>query len=157
MDVTLTVNGEPFALSVRPGDTLLDTLRSSIGVRSPKIGCERGDCGSCTVMLDGLTVRSCLVLTVETDRQEITTVEGIEHDGLTALQQSLIDLNSFQCGFCAPGIVLAAAELLGDNPTPTREDVQTAIGGNLCRCTGYEPIIDAVLATAADRNMSGQP
>lgn len=150
MDITLTVNSEPFALSVRPGDTLLDTLRSSIGVRSPKIGCERGDCGSCTVLLDGHTVRSCLVLTVETDDHEITTVEGIEHEGLTSLQRTLIDLNSFQCGFCAPGIVLAAAELLEDNPTPTREDVQTAIGGNLCRCTGYEPIIDAVLATASE-------
>ena len=139
MDITLTVNSEPFALSVRPGDTLLDTLRSSIGVRSPKIGCERGDCGSCTVLLDGHTVRSCLVLTVETDDHE-----------MTSLQRTLIDLNSFQCGFCAPGIVLAAAELLEDNPTPTREDVQTAIGGNLCRCTGYEPIIDAVLATASE-------
>lgn len=152
MDIILTLNGETFPLSVSPGDTLLDTLRSSIGVRSPKIGCERGDCGSCTVLLDGHTVRSCLVLTVETDGHEITTVEGIEHDGLTGLQKTLVDLNSFQCGFCAPGVVLAAAELLDSNPTPTRKDVQIAIGGNLCRCTGYEPIIDAVLATAADGN-----
>lgn len=148
MDVTLTVNGEPFTISVHPGDILLDTLRSAIGVRSPKIGCERGDCGSCTVLLDGHTVRSCLVLTVEAEGQEIMTVEGLENEGLTELQQTLIELNSFQCGFCAPGIVLAAAELLEENPDPSKEDVQTAIGGNLCRCTGYEPIIDAVLATA---------
>lgn len=148
MDITVTVNGERFDLSIKPSDTLLDTLRSAIGVQSPKIGCERGDCGSCTVLLDGHTVRSCLVLTAEVDGHEITTVEGIEHEGLTDLQRQLIDLNSFQCGFCAPGIVLAAAELLEANPAPTREDVQTAIGGNLCRCTGYEPIIAAILATA---------
>lgn len=155
MEVSLTVNGEAFRISVSTADTLLETLRASVGVRSPKVGCERGDCGSCTILLDGHTVRSCLVLTVEADGQEVTTVEGIEHDGLTGLQQTLIELNSFQCGFCAPGIVLAAAELLESNQTPTRKDVQTAIGGNLCRCTGYEPIIDAVLAAAGPRK--GQP
>ncbi|MEA1902296.1 MAG: (2Fe-2S)-binding protein [Actinomycetota bacterium] len=148
MDITVTVNGEPFTLSVQPADVLLETLRSSVGVKSPKVGCERGDCGSCTVLLDGHSVRSCLVLSVETDGQEITTVEGLSDEGLTRLQQTLIDLNSFQCGFCAPGIVLAAAELLEEEPQPTRGDVQTAISGNLCRCTGYEPIIDAVLAAA---------
>lgn len=150
MDMTVTVNGEPFDLAVEPGATLLETLRSRIGVKSPKVGCERGDCGSCTVLLDGHTVRSCLVLAVEADGHEIITVEGLGDDRFGRLEETLVELNSFQCGFCAPGIVLAAVELLEGNPTPTREDVQVAIGGNLCRCTGYEPIIDAVLAAAHD-------
>ena len=148
MDVSVTVNGEPWLLSVEPNDVLLETLRSKVGVKSPKIGCERGDCGSCTVLLDGHTVRSCLVLSVEADGHEVVTIEGLDDEGLTELQQYFVDMNSFQCGFCAPGIVLAAAELLEENPRPTREDVQEAIGGNLCRCTGYDPIIDAVLAAA---------
>lgn len=148
-DISVTVNGEPWLLTVESNDVLLETLRSKVGVKSPKIGCERGDCGSCTVLLDGHTVRSCLVLSVEAEGAEVITIEGINDDGLTELQQFFVDLNSFQCGFCAPGIVLAAAELLEENPTPTRADVQEAIGGNLCRCTGYDPIIDAVLATAA--------
>ena len=148
MDVSVTVNGEPWLLSVEPNDVLLETLRSKVGVKSPKIGCERGDCGSCTVLLDGHTVRSCLVLSVEADGHEVVTIEGLDDEGLTELQQYFVDMNSFQCGFCAPGIVLAATELLEENPRPTREDVQEAIGGNLCRCTGYDPIIDAVLAAA---------
>ena len=148
MDVSVTVNGEPWLLSVEPNDVLLETLRSKVGVKSPKIGCERGDCGSCTVLLDGHTVRSCLGLSVEADGHEVGTIEGLDDEGLTELQQFFVDMNSFQCGFCAPGIVLAATELLEENPRPTREDVQEAIGGNLCRCTGYDPIIDAVLAAA---------
>jgi len=147
-DISVTVNGEPWLLSVETNDVLLETLRSKVGVKSPKIGCERGDCGSCTVLLDGHTVRSCLVLSVEADGHEVVTIEGLDEEGLTSLQQFFVDLNSFQCGFCAPGIVLAAAELLDQNPRPSREDVQEAIGGNLCRCTGYDPIIDAVLAAA---------
>lgn len=149
--IVTTINGEPTPLEVRPNEVLLDVLRTKVGVKSPKIGCERGDCGSCTVLLDGLTVRSCLVLAIETDGHEITTVEGIEHDGLTAVQEMLIEHSSFQCGFCAPGIVLSAAELIDRNPHPSAEEVREAIAGNLCRCTGYEPIVEAVLAaTAAD-------
>jgi carbon-monoxide dehydrogenase small subunit len=151
MDIVFKVNGEAFSQRVETGEVLLETLRTGLGVKSPKVGCERGDCGSCTVLLDGHVVRSCLILTVETDGHEVTTVEGLDDEGLTELQLTLIERNSFQCGFCAPGIVLAAAELLEANPAPSRKDVQTAIGGNLCRCTGYEPIIDAVLATAEGR------
>jgi carbon-monoxide dehydrogenase small subunit len=147
-DISVTVNDDPWLLTVETNDTLLETLRTKVGVKSPKIGCERGDCGSCTVLLDGHTVRSCLVLSVEVDGHEVVTIEGLDDEGLTELQQFFVDLNSFQCGFCAPGIVLAAAELLEEKPTPTRADVQEAIGGNLCRCTGYDPIIDAVLAAA---------
>jgi carbon-monoxide dehydrogenase small subunit len=146
MQLRTTVNGEDWTLDAAPADVLLDVLRERIGIKSPKIGCERGDCGSCTVIMDGRTVRSCLVLAVEADGHEITTVEGIGHDGLSELQSLMLGNNSFQCGFCAPAIVLAATELLEHNPNPSRHDVQEALAGNLCRCTGYEPIIEAVLS-----------
>jgi carbon-monoxide dehydrogenase small subunit len=146
MDLKLKVNGEDWEIDVAPADVLLDVLRERIGVKSPKIGCERGDCGSCTILMDGRTVRSCLVLAIEVDGHEITTVEGISYEGISELQKLFLQNNSFQCGFCAPGIVLAATELLDHNPNPTRHDVQEALAGNLCRCTGYEPIIEAVLA-----------
>lgn len=148
-EINTIINGEARAIGVESSDVLLDVLRTGFGLKSPKIGCERGDCGSCTVLLDGVTVRSCLILAVEIDGHEITTVEGIEHGGLTALQEMLIERSAFQCGFCAPGIVLAAARLLGVTPEPTAAQVREAISGNLCRCTGYEPIVDAVLAAAA--------
>jgi len=147
-EITLTVNGETLPVDVSPNDVLLDTLRTQIGVKSPKVGCERGDCGSCTILLDGANVRSCLILAIEVDGHHITTVEGLSHDGLSALQEELIAASSFQCGFCAPGIVLVAAELLEHEPEPTRDQVREAISGNLCRCTGYDPIVDAVLALA---------
>ena len=148
MELSINVNGEAWDLEVAPADVLLDVLRDRIGTKSPKIGCERGDCGSCTVLIDGRTVRSCLVLAVETEGHEITTVEGIGADRLSDLQELFVTLNAFQCGFCAPGIVLSATELLDIHPEPTRHDVQEALSGNLCRCTGYEPIIDAVLAAS---------
>jgi len=146
MQLRTMVNGEDWTLDVVPADVLLDVLRERVGVKSPKIGCERGDCGSCTIIMDGRTVRSCLVLAVEADGHEITTVEGIGYDGLSELQSLMLGNNSFQCGFCAPAIVLAATELLQHNPNPSRHDVQEALAGNLCRCTGYEPIIEAVLS-----------
>jgi carbon-monoxide dehydrogenase small subunit len=149
-EITLHLNGDRLPLDVPASDLLLDVLRTRAGVTSPKIGCERGDCGSCTILLDGHSVRSCLILAVEADGHEITTVEGLTHQGLTALQERLVDQSSFQCGFCAPGIVLAAHELLEHRPRPTKKDVQEAISGNLCRCTGYEPIIEAVLAAAEE-------
>jgi carbon-monoxide dehydrogenase small subunit len=148
MELRVKVNGEQWDLSVSPADVLLDILREKVGTKSPKIGCERGDCGSCTIVLDGRSVRSCLVLAIEVDGSEIVTVEGISFDGLNRLQELFISNNSFQCGFCAPGIVMAATELLDNNPNPTRHDVQEALAGNLCRCTGYEPIIEAVLHAA---------
>jgi carbon-monoxide dehydrogenase small subunit len=149
--ITVTVNAERWDLEVEANDVLLDVLRTRLGVKSPKIGCERGDCGTCTVLLDDHTVRACLILAVEVNGHSIVTVEGIRHDGpLTRLQQLFLDHNSFQCGFCAPGIILAADELLSSNPRPTRLEVQHALAGNLCRCTGYEPIIAAVLAAAEE-------
>jgi aerobic carbon-monoxide dehydrogenase small subunit len=146
--ITLRVNGEPWPLEVQASDVLLETLRSRVGVKSPKPGCQRGDCGSCTVLLDGRTVRSCLLLAVEADGREVVTVEGIHDEHLVRLQQQLHELSSFQCGYCAPGVVLALVELLQHNPSPTRHEIQEALSGNLCRCTGYEPIIQAVLAAA---------
>ncbi|MFP4635433.1 MAG: (2Fe-2S)-binding protein [Nitriliruptoraceae bacterium] len=146
--ITLRVNGQPWPLEVEPSEVLLEVLRSRVGVKSPKAGCERGDCGSCTVLLDGRTVRSCLVLAVEVDGHEVVTVEGLSSDGLSQLQQTMLELSSFQCGYCAPGVVLSAVELLAREPHPDRHAAQEAISGNLCRCTGYTAIIDAVLAAA---------
>ena len=145
--IDFKLNGETRSVEVEPSDILLDVLREKLGVKSPKIGCERGDCGACTVLLDGKSVRTCLILAIEVDGHEITTVEGLNREGLTPLQQSLLEHGSFQCGYCAPGVVLAATELLGRNPHPTEAEVKEAIAGNLCRCTGYEPIIRAIVGT----------
>jgi carbon-monoxide dehydrogenase small subunit len=143
-NIILKVNGETWPVEVEPSDTLLDVLRTQVGVKSPKIGCEMGDCGTCTVLLDGRTVRSCLVLAVEAEHHQITTVEGLGDGDLTPLQRSFLEHNAFQCGFCAPGMVLAATELLARTHDPTDEEIKEAISGNLCRCTGYEPIIKAI-------------
>jgi carbon-monoxide dehydrogenase small subunit len=144
--ITLKLNNETRSLDVEPSDILLDVLREVLGVKSPKIGCERGDCGACTVLLDGKSVRTCLILAIEVDGHEITTLEGLSQSGLTPVQQSLLAHGSFQCGFCAPGMVLSATELLRKNPHPSEDEVKEAIAGNLCRCTGYEPVIDAIVA-----------
>ena len=143
-EIKFRLNGESIGLEVHPNELLLEVLRDKLGVKSPKCGCDKGDCGTCTVLLNGRTVRSCLLLAMEVDGQEVVTLEGIMHDGLTPLQQSLIGHNSFQCGFCAPGIILSATELLAKNPAPQKEEIQEALSGNLCRCTGYTPIINAI-------------
>jgi len=143
--ITLKLNNEIRNFDVSANDILLDVLREKLGVKSPKIGCERGDCGACTVLLDGKTVRSCLILAIEVDGHEIMTVEGLTRESLMPVQRAFLKHNSFQCGFCAPGIVLAATELLAKHPQPCEEDVKEAISGNLCRCTGYQSIIDAIL------------
>ncbi len=144
--ITLTLNGESRTVDVWPHEILLDVLRDRLGIKSPKIGCERGDCGACTVLFNGRSVRSCLILAVEADGAEIKTVEYLSREEPTPLQESFVARNAFQCGFCTPGIVLATTELLERNPHPTEEEVREAIAGNLCRCTGYRQIIDAVLA-----------
>lgn len=143
--ISFILNDRKTALEVEPNEILLDALRDRLGVKSPKCGCDRGDCGSCTVMMNGRTMRSCLMLAVEADGQRITTLEGLMKDGeLTPLQQSFLDHNSFQCGYCAPGVILAATELLEHTPDPSEEQIKEAISGNLCRCTGYLPIIEAI-------------
>jgi len=138
------LNGETISLDANPNEILLDLLRDKIGVKSPKCGCDKGDCGTCTVLINGKSVRSCMILAMEVDHQEVTTIEGLMYDGLTPLQNSFIEHNSFQCGFCAPGIILSATELLAKNAHPEKEEIQEALSGNLCRCTGYSPIVNAI-------------
>lgn len=142
--IKFNLNGESIALEVNPNEVLLEVLRDRIGIKSPKCGCDKGDCGTCTVMINGKTVRSCLVLAIEVDGQEVITLEGLMGSGLTPLQKSFIEHNSFQCGFCAPGMILSATELLAKNQKPAKHEIQEALSGNLCRCTGYTPIIDAI-------------
>ena len=143
--ITFTLNGENRILDVEPWEVLLDVLRDRLGIKSPKVGCDTGDCGTCTIMINNRTVRSCLLIAIEVDGQEVTTLEGLMKDGLTPLQQSFLDHNSFQCGFCTPGMIMSATELLNKNPEPDKKEIQEALSGNLCRCTGYAPIIDAVV------------
>jgi carbon-monoxide dehydrogenase small subunit len=143
--IDLKVNGEIRTIIVEPTTTLLEALRDQLGLKSPKCGCDRGDCGSCTVLLDGKSVRSCLILAIETENQEIVTLEGTMKDqDLTPIQKALYESNAFQCGFCAPGMIMSLSELLEKNKKPTEEEIKEAISGNLCRCTGYTPIIEAV-------------
>ena len=147
-EIAIRLNGENRRVAVAPNETLLDVLRGKLGVKTPKEGCGRGDCGACTVLLDGKTVRSCLVLAIETDGQCVTTLEGVGRKEPTALQKAFVKNNVFQCGFCAPGVVLAASALLAEKPNPTEHEVREALAGNLCRCTGYEPIVETVLSVA---------
>ncbi len=144
--ITLIVNGHVEELLVPSNMTLLHALRDQLGLTGTKNGCEAGECGACTVLVDGEPVNSCLVLAVELDGREITTIEGLSSDGkLTPLQQAFADLNAVQCGYCTPGMLMAATALLRRNPKPTTEDIQKALVGNLCRCTGYQRIIDAIM------------
>ena len=151
-EITIRLNGETRRVAVNPNDTLLAILRGKLGIKTPKEGCGRGDCGACTVLLDGKAVRSCLILAIETDGQSVTTLEGVGQGGLSALQKAFIKNNVFQCGFCTPGMVLSASALLDEKPQPTEHDVREALAGNLCRCTGYKPIVEAVLAVARKNN-----
>ena len=145
--VNLTVNDKEYELEVAPDERLLDTLREQLRLTGVKEGCSVGECGACTVLLDGKAVHSCMILTAQVDGSEVMTVEGLEEDGeLDPLQQSFIDHQAVQCGFCTPGMLMSAKSLLNENPNPDREDIKTAIEGNLCRCTGYEQIIEAVEA-----------
>lgn len=146
--ITFILNDEQRSVDVESSNSLLDVLRNKLGLKSVKCGCNRGDCGTCTVLLNGESVRSCLIFAIEVDGQEITTLEGLSKGKLTPLQQAFIDRSAFQCGFCAPGMIITATELLRKNPHPTRNEVKEAIAGNLCRCTGYEPIIEAMLDAA---------
>ncbi len=142
--ITIKLNGETRNVYVEPEEILLDVLREKLGVKSPKCGCDRGDCGACAVLLNGRSIRSCLVLAIETDGQEIITVEGISKNGLSKVQKVMLDKNAFQCGFCAPGMIISTTELIEKNPHPTLEEIKEALSGNLCRCTGYLPILDSV-------------
>ena len=147
--VRLTVNGVTVARSVSPRRHLADFLRDDVGLTGTHVGCEHGVCGACTVRLDGEIVRSCLMLAVQADGATVETVEGLSDSGeIAALQQAFLARNALQCGFCTPGMLVTAADLLRTTPKPTREEVRDAISANYCRCTGYHAIVDAVMAAA---------
>jgi carbon-monoxide dehydrogenase small subunit/2-furoyl-CoA dehydrogenase 2Fe-2S iron sulfur subunit len=144
IDVAVTVNGKAYREAVEPRLLLSDFLRHTLGLTGTHVGCEHGVCGACTVLVDGTSVRSCLLLAVQADGSEIVTVEGLAQNGeLTALQTAFRECHALQCGFCTPGILTAATDLLSRG-TPTREEIVDMLSGHLCRCTGYEPIVDAI-------------
>lgn len=151
--IKLAINGEMHELAVEPYWTLLKVLREELGLTGTKEGCSTGACGACTVLLNGKPVNSCLLLAFDARNKEILTIEGLSNgQDLHPLQQSFIEHGAIQCGFCAPGVILSAKALLDNNSNPTEEEIRTAVSGNLCRCTGYVKIIEAIKAVAAGKN-----
>lgn len=147
--IRVIVNGEPHELTVEPRHTLADVLRRDLGLTGTHVGCEHGACGACTVLVDGLPVRSCLMLAPQADDREVETIEGLATGGeLSALQRAFSEHHGLQCGFCTPGFLMLAAGLLRENPHPSDEELHEALSSNLCRCTGYAGIIAAVRAVA---------
>jgi carbon-monoxide dehydrogenase small subunit len=145
--IALRVNGDPAEALVRPWETLLEALRDELGLTGTKEGCSNGNCGACTVILNGRTVDSCLVLAPEADGGEVWTVEGLAvSGGLHPLQKAFVEHGALQCGFCTPGLLMSAKYLLDSNPHPTEQEIRLALAGNLCRCTGYDKILRAVQA-----------
>jgi carbon-monoxide dehydrogenase small subunit len=153
-DINLTVNGEPREVSVEVRMTLADVLRDGLGLTGTHLGCEHGVCGACTVLLDGLAVRSCLMLAVQARGHEVTTIEGLaDGDEFHPVQQGFYDSHAFQCGFCTPGFVMTTVELLADDPNVDEAGIREALSGNICRCTGYESIVEGVKLAA--ENLAG--
>jgi aerobic carbon-monoxide dehydrogenase small subunit len=149
IEVTVQVNGAPRTASVEARKTLADFLRDDLDLTGTHVGCEHGVCGACTVIVDGRAVRSCLMLAVQAAGAEITTIEGLANDGgLGTLQQAMWDSHSFQCGFCTPGFVMQATAYLSAHPDADEQEIREALSGNICRCTGYQSIIDGVLLAA---------
>lgn len=149
VEISLVVNAESVRLSVRPFATLLDVLRDDLELTGTKYGCGEGECGACSVMLDGRLVNACLVLAVACEGSEIVTIEGLAKQGrLHPIQKAFVDCGAIQCGFCTPGMVMATHALLASNPAPSEDEIKRGLEGNLCRCTGYRKIIDAVLSLA---------
>ena len=146
---TLAVNGTSYPIEVDPGASLLQAVRDVIGLTGSKEGCDDSECGACMMLLDGKPVNSCSYLALQTEGREVTTVEGLaDGGGLSALQQAFLDFGGVQCGFCTPGMLISATALLRANPHPTEEEVRIGLSGNLCRCTGYDGIVKAVLGVA---------
>jgi len=149
-DIVLKINGEERELSVEPRQTLLDVIRNNLGLTGTKEGCGNGNCGTCAVLVDGKAVSSCLMLAVEAVGHEIMTIEGLAQPGeIHPLQQAFIEEGAIQCGFCSPGMILTAKAFLDTNPHPTEEQARQAIAGNLCRCTGYDKIVHAIMKVGA--------
>ena len=152
--IRLNVNDEVFEVIARPRESLLDVLRNKLKLTGTKIGCNEGDCGACTVIMDGRTVNSCLVLAVEAEGHKILTIEGLaKGPELHPLQESFVKHGGFQCGYCTPGMLLSAKALLDENPDPTEAEIRKGISGNLCRCTGYSKIVESIREAA--RSMGG--
>jgi carbon-monoxide dehydrogenase small subunit len=148
-DIILTVNGQQYPVSVRPHWRLLDVLRDPLGLTGTKEGCGSGDCGACTVLRNGQPVNACLILAAAAEGDEITTIEGLAPPGeLHPLQQAFLEHSALQCGYCIPGMIVAAAAFLRDQPNPSEAEVRLAIGGNICRCQGYTLIVQAIMDTA---------
>lgn len=151
--ISFNINGEKVRLEVEPNKTLLKMLREDLNLTGAKEGCGAGECGSCTVIVDGKAVNSCMMLAVEADGKDIITVEGLAKNGvLDPLQETFIKNAALQCGYCTPGMLMSAKALLMRNPNPSEDDIKEAIGGNLCRCTGYKAIIDAIKEAAGQIN-----
>ena len=143
--ITLTVNDREYEVAVEPNRTLTSLIRNELGMTGTKKGCETGDCGACTVILNGLPVNSCLVLAIQADGCKVETIEGFETEkGLHSVQDAFVEKGAIQCGFCTPGMIMSAKHLLDKNPHPGEDDIRAAISGNLCRCTGYQKIIEAI-------------
>lgn len=150
-ELQLRVNGRLFKLAVFPSTLLVDVLRDELGLTGTKRGCETGYCGCCTVLLGGKAIHSCSILAFRAEDHEILSIEGLEKDGkLHPLQKAFLDLGASQCGYCSPGMILSGKALLDSNPNPSEAEVRRALSGNLCRCTGYLPIIEAVLSAARE-------
>ncbi len=151
--ITLTVNGDLHELNVDPRDTLLDALRDKLELRGTHLGCDSGDCGACTVLLDGEPVPSCLVLGIDADGRQVVTVEGLVQDGEPhPVQKAIVAHGGIQCGYCTPGVVVSSVALLNHHPHPTEGEVREAIAGNLCRCTGYQKIVEAIVEIGQTTN-----
>ncbi len=150
--INITVNGEDRRIKVKPNELLLNVIREDLNLTGPKYGCGTGECGACTVLLDGEPVLSCLTLAITADGKEITTIEGLADDTLDGLQEAFIDHGAIQCGYCTPGMILMAKDLLEDNPDPSEEEIREHIKGNLCRCTGYTNIVKAIKSYANEED-----
>jgi carbon-monoxide dehydrogenase small subunit len=149
-DIKLIINEREYEVSVKPWATLLDTLREDLGLTGTKEGCGQGECGACTVIMDGKAVNACLVLAMEANGRKILTIEGLATgEVLHPIQQAFVDIGGLQCGFCTPGMILSTKALLDENPDPTDEEIRKGLEGNFCRCTGYTKIIESVKAAVA--------
>jgi carbon-monoxide dehydrogenase small subunit len=162
MNITIDINGKDISAAIEPRVTLLDFVRDMAGLKGTHAGCEHGVCGACTVLLDGEAVRSCLILAAQAEGSQITTIEAVDGTArqsgeLSVIQDAFCEAHGLQCGYCTPGMVLAAKTLLQHNPTPSREQVREAISGNMCRCTGYVQIIDAIMLAAERLQGRNQP
>lgn len=148
--VNLVINGKNHKLEIEPNETLLDVIRNRVGLTGTKKGCDTGDCGACTVLLNGKAVNSCMILAADVDGQEITTIEGLvgPNGELDPVQRAFVNNGAFQCGYCTPGLIMAGRALLNENPHPTEAEIRQGIGGNICRCTGYVTVVDAIMEAA---------